>query len=77
MTPGAGGCRNGLQPVHVRDNFDLPPNGYRITLLDTPVGEGEVQPGMELAINPGQVFGALIDEDSGAYASENNIEPSC
>jgi flagellar biosynthesis protein FlhA len=48
-----------VQPVHVRDNFDLPPNGYRITLLDTPVGEGEVQPGMDLAINPGQVFGAL------------------
>ncbi len=48
-----------IQPVHVRDNFDLPPNGYRITLLDTPVGEGEVQPGMELAINPGQVFGEL------------------
>jgi len=48
-----------VQPVHIRDNFDLPPNGYRITLLDTPVGEGEIQPGMELAINPGQVFGEL------------------
>ncbi|MEP5765383.1 MAG: flagellar biosynthesis protein FlhA [Halieaceae bacterium] len=48
-----------IQPVHIRDNFDLPPNGYRITLLDTPVGEGEVQPGSELAINPGQVFGEL------------------
>jgi branched-chain amino acid transport system substrate-binding protein len=25
----------------------------------------------------GEVIGALIDEDSGAYASENNIAPSC
>ncbi len=53
-----------VQPVHVRDNFDLSPNGYRITLLDTPVGEGEVQPGMELAINPGEVFGDITGIDT-------------
>lgn len=48
-----------VQAVHIRDNFDLSPNAYRITLLDTPVGTGEVHPGMDLAINPGQVFGEL------------------
>ncbi len=48
-----------VQAVHIRDNLDLPPNTYRITLLDVPVGEAEVHPGKELAINPGQVFGTL------------------
>ncbi len=46
-----------IQPVHIRDNLELQPNGYRITLLDIPVGEAEVHPGKLLAINPGQVFG--------------------
>jgi flagellar biosynthesis protein FlhA len=56
----------------VRDNFDLSPNGYRITLLDTPIGQGDVQPGMELAINPGQVFGELegIDTRDPAFGLE-------
>ncbi|WIO73427.1 flagellar biosynthesis protein FlhA [Porticoccaceae bacterium LTM1] len=45
--------------VHIRDNLDLSPSSYRITLLDVPVGEGEVHPGKEMAINPGQVFGTL------------------
>lgn len=48
-----------MQPVHIRDNLDLSPNSYRITLLDVPIGEAEVFPGKELAINPGQVFGTL------------------
>ncbi len=48
-----------IQPVHIRDNLELAPNAYRITLHDVPVGEGEVFPGQELAINPGQVFGEL------------------
>ncbi len=45
--------------VHIRDNLDLLPNAYRITLMGVPVGEAEVQPDRELAINPGQVFGKL------------------
>jgi flagellar biosynthesis protein FlhA len=45
--------------VHIRDNLDLSPNAYRISLLGVPVGDGQVQPDMELAINPGQVFGAM------------------
>ncbi|HEY5717303.1 MAG TPA: flagellar biosynthesis protein FlhA, partial [Motiliproteus sp.] len=45
--------------VHIRDNLDLVPGGYRITLQGVVVGEAEVYPDRELAINPGQVFGAL------------------
>ena len=48
-----------IQPVHIRDNLDLSPNAYRITLLGVPVGEAEVYPDRELAINPGQVFGSV------------------
>ena len=48
-----------VQAVHIRDNLDLSPSAYRITLQDVPVGEAEVYPGKELAINPGQVFGNL------------------
>ena len=48
-----------LHPVHVRDNLELSPNSYRISFHDVTMGEGEVYPGKELAINPGQVFGEL------------------
>ena len=48
-----------VQPVHIRDNLELGPNSYRITILGAPVGESEVFPDRELAINPGQVSGAL------------------
>ena len=48
-----------VQPVHIRDNLDLGPNVYRISILGVPVAEAEVQPGKELAINPGTVHGEL------------------
>ena len=48
-----------VAPVHIRDNLDLAPNGYRISLAGVPVGESEIQIDKELAINPGQVFGKL------------------
>ncbi len=48
-----------VHSVHIHDNLNLPPNGYRITLLDVPVASGEVHPGLDMAINPGQVFGEL------------------
>jgi flagellar biosynthesis protein FlhA len=48
-----------VQPVHIRDNLELGPNSYRITVLGAPVGESEVFPDRELAINPGQVSGTL------------------
>ncbi len=40
-------------PVHIRDNLDLKPSVYRVTLRGAVVGEGEAFPGMLLAINPG------------------------
>jgi flagellar biosynthesis protein FlhA len=48
-----------VQPVHIRDNLDLSPNSYRISLLGVPMGESEIQPGRDLAINPGTVYGEL------------------
>ncbi len=45
--------------VHIRDNLELGPNAYRITLMGVNVGEGEVHPDRDMAINPGQVFGTL------------------
>ena len=49
-----------VQAVHIRDNLELGPNSYRITILGAPVGESEVFPDREMAINPGQVSGAAI-----------------
>jgi len=46
--------------VHVRDNLELRPSAYRITLRGVVVGEGEVFPGMQLAINPGGINTPLI-----------------
>jgi len=45
--------------VHIRDNLDLPPNHYRITMMGVSVGEAEVFTDQEMAINPGQVFGEI------------------
>lgn len=46
-------------PVHIRDNLDLRPNAYRITLKGAEIGAGEAYPNQFLAINPGNVAGAL------------------
>lgn len=48
-----------VHAVHIRDNLSLAPNEYRITFHDVTVGQGEVYPGKELAINPGQLQGQL------------------
>ena len=48
-----------MPSVHIRDNLDLLPNAYRLTLMGVSVAEAEVYPERELAINPGQVFGPL------------------
>lgn len=48
-----------MPSVHIRDNLDLAPNAYRLTLMGVCVAEAEVYPDRELAINPGQVFGTL------------------
>ena len=31
-----------IHAVHIRDNLDLAPNRYRISLMGVPVGEAEV-----------------------------------
>jgi len=48
-----------IPSVHIRDNLDLSPNAYRITLMGVPVGETDIQPEKDMAINPGQVFGSI------------------
>ncbi|WP_392343925.1 flagellar biosynthesis protein FlhA [Pseudoalteromonas prydzensis] len=48
-----------VPPVHIRDNLELDPNAYRITMMGVSTGEGELKHGDELAINPGQVFGPI------------------
>ncbi len=46
-------------PVHIRDNLELRPTAYRITLKGVEVGQGEAFVGQFLAINPGMVSGTL------------------
>jgi flagellar biosynthesis protein FlhA len=48
-----------LQPVHIRDNLELAPNAYRISLGGVTVGGGTVYPDRLLAIDPGRVFGRV------------------
>ncbi len=48
-----------VPPVHIRDNLDLAPNIYRISLMGVVVGEAEIYHDREMAINPGQVFGKV------------------
>ncbi len=49
-----------IPSVHIRDNLDLSPTTYRISLMGVTVGESEIMPEMEMAINPGRVFGDLV-----------------
>ncbi len=49
-----------LPPViHIRDNLELRPSAYRVTLKGSVIGQGEAYPGMYLAINPGRVTAQL------------------
>ncbi len=48
-----------IPSVHIRDNLDLEPNTYRITLQGATIAQAQLQPGRELALNPGQVYGQL------------------
>ncbi len=68
-----------MPSVHIRDNLDLLPNAYRLTLMGVSLAEAEVYPDRELAINPGQVFGPLngISAKDPAFGLEAVwIEPS-
>ena len=46
--------------VHIRDNLELRPSQYRVTLRGAVIGEAEAYPGMWLAINPGHATQKLI-----------------
>ncbi len=46
-------------PVHIRDNLELRPGGYRITLKGVEIGAGEAHASQFLAIDPGMVSGPL------------------
>nr|WP_279078434.1 flagellar biosynthesis protein FlhA [Hafnia alvei] len=48
--------------VHIRDNLELSPSGYRILLKGIEAGRGEAHPGRWLAINPGSTAGTLEGE---------------
>ena len=41
--------------VHIRDNLEISPNSYRITLKGVEIGSGEVRTGLFLAIDPGNI----------------------
>ncbi len=45
--------------VHIRDNLELKPAAYRISLKDVEIGQGEAYAGQLMAINPGVVNGTL------------------
>jgi flagellar biosynthesis protein FlhA len=45
--------------VHIRDNLEIRPNAYIISLKGVPIGQGEAFPNQWMAINPGQVTGTL------------------
>ncbi|HEY9146117.1 MAG TPA: flagellar biosynthesis protein FlhA, partial [Thiobacillus sp.] len=45
--------------VHIRDNLEINPNSYRITLKGVEIGSGDVRTGMFLAIDPGSITATL------------------
>ncbi len=45
--------------VHIRDNLEMSPSAYRITLKGVEIGSGEVKTGLFMAINPGNVNATL------------------
>jgi flagellar biosynthesis protein FlhA len=49
-----------VPPVHIRDNLEIKPGGYRILLKGVEIGSGEAYVGQYLAINPGQVSGSVV-----------------
>lgn len=68
-----------MPSVHIRDNLELMPNVYRITLMGVTLAEAEIHPERELAINPGQVFGTIegIDGKDPAFGLDATwIEPT-
>ncbi|GAB2940662.1 flagellar biosynthesis protein FlhA [Hafnia psychrotolerans] len=69
-----------LPPViHIRDNLELPPAGYRIMMKGVEIGAGEAHPGRWMAINPGNAIGELpgdITQDPAFGLAAVWIEPA-
>lgn len=69
-----------LPPViHIRDNLELPPAGYRIMMKGVEIGSGEAHPGRWMAINPGNAIGELpgdITQDPAFGLAAVWIEPA-
>ena len=68
-----------IQPVRIRDALSIDPDSYHIVLKGVIRGRGKVKVGREMAINPGQVYGALegIPTQEPAFGLEAVwIEPS-
>lgn len=55
-----------LPKIRIRDNLQLPANGYRILVLGNPVDIGSIFPSCELAIDEGEASGPV----EGAVATE-------
>ena len=45
--------------VHIRDNLDLEPTAYRLSIHGAVIGQSVIEVDKELAINPGEVYGEL------------------
>jgi len=48
-----------IPSVHIRDNLELAPNSYRISVMGVIMGEVQIHVDRDMAINPGQVFGTI------------------
>ncbi len=48
-----------VPPVHIRDNLELPANGYRLLVHGVPVASADIHPDRELALDPGGAFGPI------------------
>jgi flagellar biosynthesis protein FlhA len=48
-----------IQPVHIRDNLELAPGAYRVTLNGVPLSSGQVYPDKFLALDSGRALGRI------------------
>ncbi|WP_193391803.1 flagellar biosynthesis protein FlhA, partial [Stenotrophomonas maltophilia] len=48
-----------IPSVHIRDNLELPANGYRVLVHGVPGATAEIHPDRELALDPGSALGTL------------------
>jgi len=66
--------------VHIRDNLEINPNSYRITLKGVEIGSGEVRTGLFLAIDPGNITASLpgvATRDPASACRRYGSNPAC